>query len=142
MTDLITANVNPTYRFLSSQIDLVGSRDPNAVLAATGDALQTIIDGHDAESMRRRVKEDSWTPVEIVAHLADMEWIFGFRARTILCDDRPQLSEIDQDDWIRVQQPNQRDPRDLHPGVKRRRNFSFSLVRCYCFAAHDKTPSW
>ena len=58
-----------------------------------------------------------------------MEWIFGFRARTILCDDRPQLTEIDQDDWVRVQQPNQRDPRDLLRAFRALRSVNMDMWR-------------
>ncbi len=110
MTDPIPPEVNPSYAFLAEQIGLIGSRDPLDVLAETAGSLRDVTATHSVETLRHRRTEGHWTPLEILAHLADMEWIFGFRARTILCDVQPSLSEIDQDAWIQRQQPNNLDP--------------------------------
>ena len=36
-----------------------------------------------------------WAPVEVVAHLADMELVFGVRVRQILTVERPGLLSVD-----------------------------------------------
>ena len=108
----IPPDVNPTYGFLNDQIALLGSRDPIDVLAETSESLEEIVAQHSIEELQRRTDE-SWTGVEILVHLTDMEWIFGFRARTILCDDNPRLPEIDQNAWVSVQRPNDWPPEQV-----------------------------
>ncbi len=113
MPSPIPPNVNPAYDFLNEQIALLGSRDPIDVLAETGESLEDIVAQHSIEELRQRRTDASWTAVEILAHLTDMEWIFGFRARTILCDDSPRLPEIDQNAWVSVQRPNDWPPNQV-----------------------------
>ncbi len=112
MPTSIPPDVNPAYGFLNAQIALLGSRDPIDVLAATSESLEDIVAQHSSEELQRRTDE-SWTGVEILVHLTDMEWIFGFRARTILCDDNPRLPEIDQNAWVSVQRPNDWPPEQV-----------------------------
>ena len=108
----IPPDVNPAYGFLNEQIALLGSREPIDVLAETSESLEDIVAQHSIEELQRRTDE-SWTGVEILVHLTDMEWIFGFRARTILCDDKPRLPEIDQNAWVSVQRPNDWPPEQV-----------------------------
>ena len=108
----IPSDVNPTYGFLNEQIALLGSREPIDVLAETSESLEDIVTQHSIEELQRRT-DASWTGVEILVHLTDMEWIFGFRARTILCDDKPRLPEIDQNAWVSVQRPNDWPPEQV-----------------------------
>jgi len=41
-----------------------------------------------------------------VAHLADVEIIYGYRMRQMLADEKPQIAPVDQDNWAR--QPDYR----------------------------------
>ncbi len=113
MPNPIPPDVNPTYGFLNEQIALLGSRDPIDVLAETSESLEEIVTQHSIEELRERPIDELWTGVEILAHLSDMEWIFGFRARTILCDDNPRLPEIDQNAWVSVQRPDDWPPKQV-----------------------------
>ena len=113
MPSPIPPTANPAYDFHNEQIALLGSRDPIDVLAETSESLEDIVAQHSIEELRQRRTDASWTGVEILAHLTDMEWIFGFRARTILCDDSPLLPEIDQNAWVSVQRPNDWPPKQV-----------------------------
>ena len=76
------------------------------VMAETATILEALIAAAPAVDLARAPKPDAWSPLEALGHLADMEWVFGFRARTILCDQpRPTLAGIDQDRWVTLQQP-------------------------------------
>jgi DinB superfamily len=44
---------------------------------------------------------DKWSVLEILAHLADTEIVYGYRIRQILADKDPTLAPIDQDAWAR-----------------------------------------
>jgi hypothetical protein len=129
VTDPIPPEVNPAYAFLAEQIGLLGSRDPLDVLAETEGRLREVTANHSAETLRHRRTEGKWTPLEILAHMADMEWIFGFRARTILCDDQPRLPEIDQDAWIQRQHPNDLDPDSVVESFRALRGVNLEMWR-------------
>lgn len=62
---------------------------PNRVAALVHDA--------PAEAWARRPAEDVWAPVEVLAHLADLELVFGVRLRLMLTSVRPTLPRFDQD---------------------------------------------
>src|SRR5262249_23615551 len=68
---------------------LVGERDPLDVLARTGDALGEIVKEHATVTLRTRPFEGKWTPNEIMGHLTDSEWVYGYRVRRILCEPKP-----------------------------------------------------
>ena len=99
--------------YQNKMLALLGSRDPIEVLSSTADALADIVKKHPAESMRQRLFEGKWTPNEVIGHLSDSEWTYGFRIRMILCEDRPPLLGMDQEKWVIGQKHNQREPADL-----------------------------
>jgi len=78
----------------------VGDRDPVTILEETPGVLAAIVQDADPAAMRARPAPGKWSPVEVLGHLVDTEWVFGHRARAILSDDRPQIIGIDQDEWV------------------------------------------
>ncbi|GIK17014.1 MAG: hypothetical protein BroJett003_19780 [Planctomycetota bacterium] len=98
--------------YIGKLLDLLGSRDPLEVLAATADALEGILRGKPARLLQSRPFEGKWTPNEVLGHLADTEWVYGFRIRLILCEDRPTILGMDQEKWVIGQRRNERDPAD------------------------------
>jgi hypothetical protein len=76
-----------TYR--EKLFNLVAGRDPIEVLGETASALADIVAGHPAEVLRGRAIPRKWTPNEIIGHLTDSEWVYGYRLRLILCEDEP-----------------------------------------------------
>ncbi|MFQ5690058.1 MAG: DinB family protein [Gemmatimonadota bacterium] len=102
------------FGFWDRQLDRLGGRDPVAVLAETPAAVTDLVSAtRDASALRRRPGERAWSALEVVGHLIDVEWVFGFRTRTVLCDEVPEFGGIDQDRWVAVQRWNERDPADL-----------------------------
>jgi hypothetical protein len=91
---------------------LLGDREPLEVLAQTADALAEIARTHPAALLRSRPFEDKWTPNEVIGHLVDSEWVYGFRLRLILCEDNPTILGMDQDQWVAGQRHNQREPEE------------------------------
>ncbi len=99
--------------YIDKLIRLVGERDPLDVMAATPGILARFVAENSLETLRTRPFEGKWTPNEILAHVADTEWVFGYRIRTILCDDRPQLVGMDQELWVDRQRQNDWDPAEI-----------------------------
>lgn len=91
-------------------LDLVGSRDPLAVLAETPGKIAEIVKTTPAETLRKRPFEGKWTPNEILGHFVDVELVVAYRARTILCDERPLMLGMDQDRWAVHLRHNEAEP--------------------------------
>ena len=99
--------------YIAAIIAKIGSRDPLDVIAETPAALAERVAPHSVETLRARPAEGMWSPLEILGHLVDAEFVFGFRGRTIFCDDRPLLVGIEQGDWVARQRHHDADPQVL-----------------------------
>jgi hypothetical protein len=66
-------------------------------LRETPNRVATLVHDAPAEAWARRPAEGVWAPVEVLAHLADLELVFGVRLRLMLTSVRPTLPRFDQD---------------------------------------------
>jgi DinB family protein len=55
----------------------------------------------------------SSTPNEVIGHLTDSEWVYGYRLRLILCEDDPAILGTNQDLWVAALRHNEREPSEL-----------------------------
>ncbi len=108
---------------------LLGDRDPLEVMASTPVTLAEIVSRHSAETMRVRPFEGKWTPSEIVGHLTDTEFVFGYRMRAILCEDNPKISGMDQELWVIGQRYNEPEPSELVDMFRGLRTYNLALWR-------------
>jgi len=92
---------------------LLGDRDPLEVLAQTPLALAGVVRAHSVTVLRARPAEGQWTANEVIGHLVDGEWVYGYRARLILCEDNPAIPGTNQDQWVARQGHNEREPSEL-----------------------------
>lgn len=88
-----------TLNFWARQTSLLGDREPLEVLDATPVLLGHLLRDLPGEVLQAHPLPGKWSIHEIVLHLADMEWVFGFRLRTILGDDDPAMMPVDQEAW-------------------------------------------
>jgi hypothetical protein len=108
---------------------LLGDRDPLDVLSETPDSLSRIVADQPAGKMRSRPFPGKWTPSEILGHLTDAEWVFGFRMRLILCEQEPTIVGMDQDLWVSGLRHNDPDPSDLVAMFSGLRRYNLPLWR-------------
>jgi hypothetical protein len=73
--------------------------DPFTILETTAGRLRTIVRETGAEVLRRRPAPGRWSPVEIIAHLADAEIVFSYRLRMILAHNGVDVQAFDQNEW-------------------------------------------
>jgi DinB family protein len=92
---------------------LLGDRDPLEVMAETASTLGDIVSTHSTTVLRSRPFEGRWTPNEIIGHLTDGEWVYGYRLRLIFSEDTPAILGMNQDLWVARQQHNEREPSEL-----------------------------
>src|SRR5215468_3992390 len=100
-----------TYR--EKLFHLLAGRDPIEVLAQTASTLADIVARHPAELLRRRAIQGKWTPNEVIGHLTDSEWVYGYRLRLILCENEPAILGFTQDAWVASLRHNEREPSEL-----------------------------
>jgi hypothetical protein len=81
--------------------DLLGSRDPQEVMASTPRRLEDLpaLTGEKADLSYAPGK---WTAAQILAHLADCEIAFGFRLRQAIAEKNHVIQPFDQDSWARA----------------------------------------
>jgi DinB superfamily len=63
--------------------------------------IAAAVSGLPDKVLRYKPAPDQWCILEILAHLADVEIIYGYRLRQMLADKKPVIAPIDQDDWAR-----------------------------------------
>jgi hypothetical protein len=106
---------------------LLGDRNPLEVLTRTASTLADIVRTHPAAALRARPFEGQWTPNEIISHLADSEWVYGYRLRLVLCEDNPTILGMNQDLWVAGQQHNTREPLEHVDMFRAMRQFNLAL---------------
>lgn len=92
---------------------LVRDRDPIEVMAQTADALARIVRDSTTAQLRSRPFPGKWTPNEVIGHLVDSEWVYGYRIRYIYSEQEPSIIGTDQDAWVERQRHNDREPMEL-----------------------------
>ncbi len=93
--------------------EFVGDRKPLAIMEETADLLAAIVSKHTTKQFRTRPFEGKWTPLEVIGHLIDGEWVYGYRMRLILSENTPTILGMDQDLWVAAQRYNDREPGEL-----------------------------
>jgi len=120
-------SVSDPQAYREKMFKLLGDRNPLEVLAQTASTLADIVRKHSATVLRTRPFEGKWTPNEIIGHLADSEWVHGYRLRLILCEDNPAILGMNQDLWVARQRHNEREPSELVEMFRTMRQFNLVL---------------
>ena len=80
-------------------LELLGDREPLAILRETPAAAACAVEGLSAAQLRTPEAEGKWSIAQVLQHLADSDLVWGWRMRLILAQDRPTLTGYDQDLW-------------------------------------------
>lgn len=70
-----------------------------AILRKTSDTLRELLDGVSMGAISAR-KGNEWSARQILIHLIDTEYAWGFRVRFIMAEKKPVVSPYEQDDWV------------------------------------------
>jgi hypothetical protein len=106
-------SISASQAYREKMFSLLADRDPLEVLAQTASALADIVGKHSAAVLRTRPFEGKWTPNEIIGHLTDSEWVYGYRLRLILCENDPAILGTQQDLWVAALRHNEHEPSEL-----------------------------
>jgi hypothetical protein len=105
--------VSDPQAYRARLFQLLGDQDALDVLAQTASKLEKIVHEHPASLLRARPFADKWTPNEIIGHLTDSEWVYGYRLRLILSEDKPPILGTQQNQWVSELRHNDREPSEL-----------------------------
>jgi hypothetical protein len=75
----------------------LGDGDPVEVLARTPAQLEARLSGLTEDVLAKRPRAGAWSVKEIIGHLGDSEWVYGYRMRLMLSHERPAIAGYDQD---------------------------------------------
>ena len=63
--------------------------------------IAAAVSGLSLAVLRYRSKPEKWCILEILAHLADIEIVYGYRLRQMLADEKPVIAPMNQDAWAK-----------------------------------------
>jgi hypothetical protein len=86
-------------------------QDPIKVQSTTNKKLARLIKGVPTAKLRKRPAPEKWSAAEILAHLADVEIVVGWRVRSILGAPGTPVQAFDQNAWVISGHYEKRDPR-------------------------------
>jgi len=94
-------HVETPSQYVQRILSNIEGKDPLEVLGATAGRLRAFVRDSPPHVLRRRPAPDKWSPVEIIAHLADVEIVMSWRMRSILAHDGVPIQAFDQEEWVR-----------------------------------------
>jgi len=86
-------------------------QDPIKVQSATPKKMARLIKGIPPAKLRKRPAPEKWSVAEILAHLADVEIVIGWRMRSILGNPGTPVQAYDQNAWVIAGHYEKRDPK-------------------------------
>jgi len=86
--------------YISRMESLLEGEDPFVILRSTPSALRRLAVGAPRRRLSARPAPGKWSAIEILAHLADIEIVWGYRIRKILEVPGTPIPAMEQDRWL------------------------------------------
>jgi uncharacterized damage-inducible protein DinB len=120
----------PHSPYIQDTLDLLGPQDPLEVLAVTPGWIDGRTRALDDAALRTPEGPGQWSLVEVLAHLADAEVAFGWRARIVLTADQPPISGFDETLWMTKFHCAEADPADALQSFTAQRRWNMRIWDC------------
>jgi hypothetical protein len=98
-TNSASRSLEEARSYTTAILELLGTREPMAVLRETPTLLRRGIAGLTDAQLGEPEAPGKWSIRQMIQHLADAELVWGYRLRMVLAQDRPPLTGYDQDLW-------------------------------------------
>ena len=128
--------VKEPEEYTQELLDLLGDDDPLDVLAHAPGLIEESIKGFAEEILTRRPFEGAWSVKEVIGHLGDTEWVYGYRVRMVISHDRPPIAGYDQDLMVAGMAHNERPISMLMEELRRLRGLNLDFYR------RTQGPAW
>jgi hypothetical protein len=123
------SSLSASEAYRQKMFALLGDRHPMEVMSETASKLADIVSKNSPAVLRSRPFEGKWTPNEIIGHLTDSEWVYGYRLRLILSEENPTILGTQQDAWVARQRHNEREPLEMVDLFRTLRQFNLATWR-------------
>lgn len=121
--------VRPEFREYMRKIDgFRAGRAPLPLLRTGPSKIARAVAGLRANQLRRRPAPGKWSINEIVGHLVDTEYVYGFRLRMAICESGRPVLAYDQATWTRTLKHQRRAAPRMMEAVQTMRRATLDLV--------------
>jgi hypothetical protein len=86
-------------QYIQRILGYIEGKDPMVVLADAPQKVERLVKGVTKERLGKKPAPEKWSVTEILAHLADVEIVQGFRVRLILGASGTPIQGFDQEVW-------------------------------------------
>jgi hypothetical protein len=97
-------------QYIQRILGSIEGKDPMVVLADAPQKVERLVKGATNERLGKRPAPEKWSVTEILAHLADVEIVQGFRIRMILGSSGTAIQGFDQEVWAAYSNYASHDP--------------------------------
>ncbi|MGH9670116.1 MAG: DinB family protein [Terriglobales bacterium] len=107
----------------------VAGKEPLRVQQATPGRIRKLVRRLTPRQLKRRPAPGKWSITEILAHLAEVELVGGYRIRMILSSPGTPIQAFDQDVWAKVGRYRELDARHSLEMFRVLREHNLALLR-------------
>jgi hypothetical protein len=97
-------------QYVRRMLSLTEGKKPLEILGTAPRKVAALVKGVTRKKLAARPQPDKWSVLEILAHLADVELVQGFRIRRILESKGTPIQGFDQEVWARYSDYAKHDP--------------------------------
>jgi hypothetical protein len=97
-------------QYIQRILGYIEGKKPLEILGTAPRKVAALVKGVTRKKLSARPQPDKWSVTEILAHLADVELVQGFRIRRILESNGTPIQGFDQDVWARYSDYAKHDP--------------------------------
>ena len=115
--------------YIQRILSQLGGKDPLKVQADTPKKLGRLIQRVSPAKLRKRPAPGKWSAGEILAHLADAEFVTAWRLRQILGAPGTPIQAYDQDTWAAAGHYEKRDARKSLEQFRATREANLALLK-------------
>jgi hypothetical protein len=116
-------------QYTARMVNNVANQEPLKVQAATPRKIERLVKGASPAKLRKRPVPDKWSVTEILAHLADVEIVVGWRVRSILGAPGTPIQPFDQDAWVAAGHYAKRNPHASLAQLRAAREANLALYK-------------
>ena len=96
--EIPNATTHPA-EYKQALLELIGADDPLAEMEQTTRRVQELCADLSDQQLQTRPSAGEWSAKEIVAHLFDVDIVYGFRWRMVLTEDNPVYPGYEEKRW-------------------------------------------
>lgn len=127
-TNPIDAAAEEAEAYTKAILELLGGREPLAILESLTQELEGLLAGVDEDVLQRAEAPGKWSMFDVLCHLHDSELVWAYRLRVVLAEERPTLTGYDQDRWVEALAPRAGDSRKLLSELATLRRMNLRLL--------------